>query len=83
MKVALKKYVIHKDRNINRLYNYAKKFRIQKIVREYIEILLKLILSTEVKELMAIFCKKPRGLQNCLIKWIIEVYTNYDYNNYN
>jgi predicted transcriptional regulator of viral defense system len=37
---ALKKYVIHKDRNIDQLYNYAKKFRIQKIVREYIEVLL-------------------------------------------
>jgi len=37
---ALKKYVIHKDRNIEQLYNYAKQFRIQKIVREYIEVLL-------------------------------------------
>jgi len=37
---ALKKYVIHEDRNIDQLYNYAKQFRIQKIVREYIEILL-------------------------------------------
>jgi predicted transcriptional regulator of viral defense system len=37
---ALKKYVIHKDRDINQLYNYAKQFRIQKIIREYIEILL-------------------------------------------
>ena len=37
---ALKKYVIHKDRNIGQLYNYAKQFRIQKIVREYIEVLL-------------------------------------------
>jgi predicted transcriptional regulator of viral defense system len=37
---ALKKYVIHKDRNIDQLYNYAKQFRIQKIVREYIEVLL-------------------------------------------
>ncbi len=37
---ALKKYVIHKDRNIDQLYNYAKKFRTQKIVREYIEVLL-------------------------------------------
>jgi len=36
---ALKKYLIHKDRNIDQLYNYAKQFRIQKIVREYIEIL--------------------------------------------
>ncbi|HRX00949.1 MAG TPA: type IV toxin-antitoxin system AbiEi family antitoxin domain-containing protein [Cyclobacteriaceae bacterium] len=37
---ALKKYVIHKNRNIDQLYNYAKQFRIQKIVREYIEVLL-------------------------------------------
>jgi predicted transcriptional regulator of viral defense system len=37
---ALKKYVIHKDRNIDQLYNYAKQFRIQRIVRTYIEILL-------------------------------------------
>jgi len=37
---ALKKYVIHKDRNIEQLYNYAMQFRIQKIVREYIEVLL-------------------------------------------
>lgn len=37
---ALKKYVIHKDSNIDQLYNYAKLFRIQRIVRTYIEILL-------------------------------------------
>jgi predicted transcriptional regulator of viral defense system len=37
---ALKKYVIRKDRNIDQLYNYAKQFRIQKIVRETIEVLL-------------------------------------------
>ena len=37
---ALKKYVIHKDRNIDLLYGYARQFRIQKIVRTYIEILL-------------------------------------------
>ena len=37
---ALKKYVIHKNRNIDQFYNYAKQFRIQKIVREYIEVLL-------------------------------------------
>jgi len=36
---ALRKYVIHKDRNIDQLYTYAKQFRIQNIVREYIEIL--------------------------------------------
>jgi predicted transcriptional regulator of viral defense system len=37
---TLKKYVTHKDRNIDRLYNYSKRFRIQKIVRTYIEVLL-------------------------------------------
>ena len=37
---ALKKYVVHKDKNIDQLYNYASRFRIQKIVREYIEFLL-------------------------------------------
>jgi hypothetical protein len=37
---ALKKNVIHKDRNIDQLYNYAKQFKIQKIGREYIEVLL-------------------------------------------
>lgn len=37
---ALKKYVIHRSRNIDQLFNYAKQFRIQKIVRETIEVLL-------------------------------------------
>jgi predicted transcriptional regulator of viral defense system len=37
---ALKKYVLHKGRNFDQLFNYAKQFRIQKIVREYIEVLL-------------------------------------------
>lgn len=37
---ALKKYVAHRERNINRLYDYAIKFRVQKIIREYIEVLL-------------------------------------------
>lgn len=37
---ALKKYVVHQNRNIDRLYDYAKQFRNQKIVREYIEVLL-------------------------------------------
>jgi predicted transcriptional regulator of viral defense system len=37
---ALKKYTIHKGRNVDQLYNYAKQFRIQRIVREYIELLL-------------------------------------------
>ncbi|MDY6868875.1 MAG: type IV toxin-antitoxin system AbiEi family antitoxin domain-containing protein [Chloroflexota bacterium] len=38
--VALKKYVTRKDKNIDQLYNFAKQFRIQKIVRDYIEVLL-------------------------------------------
>ena len=37
---ALKKYVVHQNRDIDRLYDYAKQFRIQKIVRDYIEVLL-------------------------------------------
>lgn len=37
---AVKKYVGHKDRNIDLLYQYAKKFRVQKVVRDYIEVLL-------------------------------------------
>jgi hypothetical protein len=37
---ALKKYVVHKDRNIDQLYDYAKQFRVQKTAREYIEVLL-------------------------------------------
>jgi predicted transcriptional regulator of viral defense system len=37
---ALKKYAVHKDRNIDQLYIYARQFRIQKIAREYIEVLL-------------------------------------------
>lgn len=37
---ALKRYAKHKDRNLNLLYSYAKRFRIQAIVREYLEILL-------------------------------------------
>jgi len=38
--VALKGYVRNKDRNLDRLYRYAKHFHIQSIVREYLEILL-------------------------------------------
>jgi predicted transcriptional regulator of viral defense system len=38
--VALKRYVKHKNRNLNQLYTYAKRFRIQTIIREYLEILL-------------------------------------------
>lgn len=37
---ALKKYVAHQDRNIDQLDSYAKQFRIQNKVREYIEVLL-------------------------------------------
>ena len=37
---ALKKYVIHKSRNIDQLFNYAKQFKIQKIVRDTLEVLL-------------------------------------------
>lgn len=37
---ALKRYVRKKERNIDLLYSYAGQFRIQKIVREYIEVLL-------------------------------------------
>ncbi len=37
---SLKRYVSKSDRNINLLYSYAKQFGIQKIVREYVEVLL-------------------------------------------
>ena len=37
---ALKAYARNKDRNLDRLYRYAKRFHIQSIVREYLEILL-------------------------------------------
>ena len=37
---ALKLYVRRKERDIDLLYNYAKRFRIQKIAREYIDVLL-------------------------------------------
>jgi predicted transcriptional regulator of viral defense system len=37
---TLKRYVGKKERNIDLLYSYARQFRIQKIVREYIEVLL-------------------------------------------
>ena len=37
---ALRRYVRRKEKNIDLLYNYAKAFQIQKIVREYMEILL-------------------------------------------
>jgi predicted transcriptional regulator of viral defense system len=37
---AMKRYVGKKERNVDLLYSYAKQFRIQKIVRDYIEVLL-------------------------------------------
>jgi hypothetical protein len=37
---ALKRYVRKKERNIDLLYSYAQQFRIQKIVRSTIEVLL-------------------------------------------
>jgi predicted transcriptional regulator of viral defense system len=37
---ALKRYVGKKERNINLLYTYSEQFRIQKIVRTYLEVLL-------------------------------------------
>jgi hypothetical protein len=37
---SLKRYARKKERNVDLLYGYAKQFRIQKIAREYIEVLL-------------------------------------------
>ena len=37
---ALKRYVKSKEKNIDLLFRYAKLFRVQKIIREYIEVLL-------------------------------------------
>jgi predicted transcriptional regulator of viral defense system len=37
---AIKRYVRKKERNVDLLYSYAKQFRIQKIVRNFIEVLL-------------------------------------------
>jgi predicted transcriptional regulator of viral defense system len=37
---VLKRYVRKKEKDLDLLYNYAMQFRIQKIVREYIEVLL-------------------------------------------
>ena len=37
---ALKRYVQSKEKDLDLLYNYARQFRIQKMVREYIEVLL-------------------------------------------
>jgi predicted transcriptional regulator of viral defense system len=37
---VLKRYVKKKEKDLDLLYNYARQFRVQKIVREYIEVLL-------------------------------------------
>ncbi len=37
---ALKKYVIRKDKDLNKLITYAEKFRVKKIVNTYLEVLL-------------------------------------------
>ena len=37
---ALKRYVVRKDNNINMLMKYAKLFRVEKIIRQFMEILL-------------------------------------------
>lgn len=37
---ALKRYVTRNDKNIDLLYRYAAQFRIQEIIRAYIEVLL-------------------------------------------
>jgi predicted transcriptional regulator of viral defense system len=37
---ALKRYIVHPARNIDLLYRYTTQFRIQKITREYIDVLL-------------------------------------------
>ena len=37
---ALKSYVQRKDKNLNHLMTYAKAFRIEKIIRQYMEVLL-------------------------------------------
>jgi hypothetical protein len=37
---VLKRYIKKREKDLDLLYNYARQFRIQKIVREYIEVLL-------------------------------------------
>ena len=39
-KTALKTYVMQKDKDLNKLMEYAKAFRVDKKIREYMEILL-------------------------------------------
>mgnify|MGYP000736064293 FL=1 len=38
--MALKAYVKSKDKDLNQLMTYAKAFRIEKLVRQYLEVLL-------------------------------------------
>ena len=37
---ALKRYVAKKDKDLNKLINFAEKFRVKKIVNTYLEVLL-------------------------------------------
>jgi hypothetical protein len=37
---ALKRYVKRNERNLDLLYTYAQNFRVQQIVRQYLEVLL-------------------------------------------
>lgn len=37
---ALKQYARHKDKNLRTLMQYAKLFRVEKILRQYLEVLL-------------------------------------------
>ena len=37
---AMKMYVSRKDKDFNKLYEYAKKLHVQKIIRNYLEVLL-------------------------------------------
>ena len=37
---ALKAYVRRKDKNVSKLYDYAKLFRIERIVQQYMEVLM-------------------------------------------
>lgn len=38
--MAIKSYLQRNDKDLNRLMRYAKAFRIEKIIRQYIEVLL-------------------------------------------
>jgi hypothetical protein len=37
---AIRRYIMRKDKNIPRLLDFAADFRVQKIVRQYVEVLL-------------------------------------------